>query len=232
MAFETQVREGGAWRTGLLVSAHEGGTWRDVQEIWAREGGAWRQVYVRSDPITLNFGAAWSQAYTEGGDKISYTFAADDMIQGDWDTVGHASGTQRGKGAAGYTGIESAFGGRYACTAASFRLTVKSAYTSNGIYPRIGVWQNFLSTTPTTFGHVHSDYQNTGVRTKAENTVTTALTTAAGNTMLNSSRNTVTTHDFGDGTSSSAKELYRGSFYGYTQSSSIYPRLTLTADYV
>ena len=233
MAFETQVKEGGAWRTGLLVEGKDGGTWRDIQEIWAREGGSWRQVYVRSDPLSLNFFATWTKPFAEDSHALDYTFANpdDDLVQGDWDTVGHSHGTQRGMGAMRFA--ITGYGSRTVCTDIDLRLRVQSQYTSNGIHPRIAFHGSVLGASkPTTFSHVHGSYQATGTRTTDENDVTTDLDNNGGDDLLDGSRDSLIVHDFGDGTDSAAKELYRGTFHGTPGSSSEEPRLTMEADYL
>lgn len=233
MAFDTHAREGGAWRTGLLVYARESGAWQDVQEIWAREGGTWRQVYVRSNPLTLSFYATWTKPFAEDGHELDYTFSNpdDDLVQGDWDTVGHTHGTQRGMGAMRFA--ISGYGSRTVCKDIDLRLRVQSQYTSNGIYPRIAFHGSVLGATkPTSFSHVHGAYQATGARTTDENDVSTDLSNSGGNDLLDGSRDTLIVHDFGDGTSTSAKELYRGTFHGTPGTSSQEPYLTMQADYI
>lgn len=230
MAFETQVREGGAWRTGLLISGYDGGAWRDTQEVWAREAGAWRQVYVRSDPLTLTFGPSWSQGYAEDGHKIEFTFADDDMLQGDWDLVGETHGSQRAKGAMAFA--ITGFGSRTVASLVRVRLTVKSQYTTNGIYPRVEMWTNVLSSIPATFAHVHGLHTTTGVRTTVGNAVYTTMSDAVGNEFIAATKNTIVTHDFGDGTGSADKEYYRGTFYGETAVSGTEPKIEITADYI
>ena len=230
------VHAAGTWRSAEPW-VKVGGVWKAVQEVHVKVGGVWQHSYQRSNPTTLTFGPAWTKSYIEGGDPVAYTFngagtEGGSMIQGDWDTVGHASGTQRGKGAAGFTGIESAMGGRYTCTLIRVRLTVESQYTSNGIYARVGLWQNFLSSSPATFGHSHSNYQATSpsrLNPGEDHWVT--LSNTAGNLMLDSSRNTITTHDWSDATDNAAKEYYRGTFYGESAASADEPKVEITADY-
>ena len=233
MAFETQVKEGGAWRTGLLVSGYDGGAWRDIQEIWAREAGAWRQVYVRSDPLFLEFDADWSRNYAEDSHPTDYTFASDDMIQGDWDSVGHTHGTQRGCGVARFT--VTGYGSRTVATSTQVRLACKAQYTSNGIYARFAQHETFLGGTEATdFGHDHGEYQqSSGSRFSPEDGAWYhGWSNSAGNLFVSGSRNCVITHDFGDGTDTASKELYRGSWYGAYATTDVEILLAITADYV
>lgn len=237
MAFETQVKDAGAWRTGLLVSAKDAGAWRDVQEIWARDAGAWRQVYVRSDPLLLTFTADWSQGYAEDSHKIDYTFASDDMIQGDWDSVGHTHGTERGVGVARFT--ITGFGSRTNCYSCSVRLTCKTAYTSNGVFATFGQHEVFLGgTIATDFGHDHGEFLDTGGVRQQEwpggswAQAWHGMNLAAGNYFLSGARNTVLTHDYSDRTDTAGKELYRGSFYGAFATTDVEIQLQVGADYV
>lgn len=236
MSFDTHARESGAWRTGLLVYAKDGGSWRDVQEVWAKEGGTWRQVYVRSSPIATTIDGYWSQAYTEGGDKISYTFDDEDLIQGDWDTVGHASGTQRGTGLCGFrtSDIQAPFGSRDVVSACSFYAECKMQYTSNGIYMRAALRSGTGSSIPSTWAHAHGDSAVTdSVRLNPGETAGVSFGTTGGQRLFDGDRTAVQIHDFGDGTSTSAKELYRGGYSGVGNSDgALDPYLSMTVDYI
>ena len=190
------------------------------------------KVYVRSDPLTLTFGPAWSQGYAEDSHQIDYTFADDDMIQGDWDSVGHSHGTQRGMGAMKFDLSGSPFGGRTNTTQTRIRGTIKSQYTSSGIYPRWAMHETVLSTVPSTFSHVHGSHPATGSRTTVGNQVWTDISVVVGNEFIAETANTIISHDFGDGTGSADKEYYRGTIHGETAVSGTEPKIEITADYV
>lgn len=235
MAFETQVKEGGAWRTGLLVSGYDGGAWRDIQEIWAREAGAWRQVYVRSDPVATTISGYWSQAYAEDSHQIDYTFSDEDLIQGDWDTVGHTHGTQRGTGLCHFrqTDIQAPFGARTVVQACTFNAICKSQYTSNGIYMRGDLRSGTTTSVPSTWSHTHGDYANTDAdRVNPGETGTISPGAAGGQQLFDGNRTAVQTHEWADGTDSASKEYYRGSWYGVGNGVEVDPYLAMTVDYI
>lgn len=65
MAFETQVKAGGAWKSGLLIAGRVAGVWEDITEVYAKASGSWEQVYVRSNPITYTYEATAGQSYRD-----------------------------------------------------------------------------------------------------------------------------------------------------------------------
>lgn len=234
-----RVRWGGSWRIGD-PRVRWGGQWRQVKEIWVHWGGSWRHSYVRSDPISGSFYPDWTNSYSydNGGDEPQWTMdpIGYSLYQGDWDTVGHPSGMQRTGAFMRWdvSAMQSYFDGREDVTDIDLRLGVRAQYTSNGIHPHIWVpanpyWIGGSKPSSISPPSLDAGTDTIGTRTTTGNNVSTDLPNSLGEFILGGSTDVIICYD--GGTDTAAKELYRGGFYDSTDSNSVKPYLTITADY-
>lgn len=234
------VRDAGSWKevtAGNGIHVRDAGSWKAVKEGFVRDAGTWKSFFVQSDPITVNFYPIWTASYQEGSPyaKAAYTYSdpANEVIQGDWDTIGVSGGMQRATGIIRFdrSAIIAALGGRTAVSSATLRLTVKTQYTSSGIYPSIYYADTDTpSTEPANQNGalIRGGTRVQGARTTVGNSTTTTVTALAQSIVDGNAYGFAVYHS---GTTEPDKENYRGSFYGTEGTSAQDPYLSITADY-